>query len=171
MSKLKEVKSEFTLLTSKELVISGIELAGLIQSVLSKDGCFRIRVGGYSMSPFIRNNDVVIVSRLVGSLGIGRIVAFIDLKAGKPIIHRVVGLKRKFFLVKGDNNFKPDGWIAGENILGYITKIERNGRNISFGLGKSRLLIALFSRIGILSLLSKFSKIPIFFRQLKTFRI
>ena len=154
MLKLREAEQSFTLITGKEAFISGIELIELIRTVFAKGACFRIKVSGYSMLPFIRNSDVVTISGLYNSsLDIGKVVAFIDLNVNKLTIHRIIGTNNGAYLIKGENVFNSDGWVPRENILGCVTKIERNGRAIFLGLGRERLIIALFSRIRIWYLL------------------
>jgi hypothetical protein len=50
------------------------------------------------------------------------------------------------YLIKGDNALEPDGVISKDNILGYVTRVQRNGRNIFAGLGPERYIVALLSR-------------------------
>lgn len=154
MLKLREVEHGFTLITGKEISISGKELIELMRAVFAKGACFRIKVSGRSMFPFIRDSDVVTISGLCNSsLDFGKVVALIDLKVNKLIIHRIIGINSGSYLIKGDNAFNSDGLVPKENILGCVTKIERNGRDIFLGLGRERPIIALFSRIRILYLL------------------
>ena len=131
-----------------ELLISGRDLTELAQSILAKGVCFRLKAKGFSMLPFIRDDDVVTISPLsIFPIGFGKVVAFIDSKIGKLVIHRIIGKNNGYYLIKGDNVFSADGLIPKEDILGSVTKIERNGKNIFLGLGGERLIIALFSKI------------------------
>jgi len=130
-----------------ELQLSGSALAELLQAVLDKKVSFRFRAKGFSMSPFIKDNDVITVSPLTGdSTKSGDVVAFIRPIMKKLVIHRVVGKKGKYSKIKGDKITDADDLIPVENILGRVTKVERNGKEVFFGLGPERFLIAFLSR-------------------------
>ena len=46
------------------------------------------------------------------------------------------------FLIQGDNSAnQQDGWIESQNILGCITRVERNNRRIYLGFGPERYLL------------------------------
>jgi len=80
----------------------------------------------------------------------GDIVAFIRPKLNKLIIHRVVGKKTEYFHIKGDNIPDTDEQIPATNILGRVTRVERNGKEVFWGLGPERFLIAFLTRRGLL---------------------
>ena len=136
-----------------EVSFSSQALIELIESVLSKGACFRFQVKGFSMAPFIMNNDVVIISSIDNSsIGFGQIVAFTNPRSGKLTIHRVLARNNGVYLIKGDVIFEIDGCIPKENILGLITGIERRGRRVELGLGPEKFIIGLLSRSKILPL-------------------
>lgn len=121
-----------------------------MQATLTRGACFRIKVNGFSMLPFIKDSDVVTVSALKDSCpGLGEVVAFANPRTGKLVIHRIVVRGNGSYLIKGDNVLCAGGLVPQENILGCVTKIERNGRQIYFGLHQGRAVIALFSRMGL----------------------
>jgi len=104
------------------------------------------------MSPFIKDGDVVTISPIhISSPSIGDVVAFIYKETGKLLIHRVVGKSGESYLTRGDNTLEGDGLIYSANILGYVTRVERNGKKVSLGLGPERFLIACLARKGLLS--------------------
>ncbi len=147
--KLKETKSEFSTI-KEEISLSGVALAELLQATLAKGAPFRFKVKGFSMSPFIKCQDVLTVSPFNGrALGLGNIVAFIHPLTENLVIHRIVGKQGNFYLIKGDNAIKPDALVLEENILGYVTKVEREGKRVFLGLGPERFLIVLLSRTSI----------------------
>jgi hypothetical protein len=103
------------------------------------------------MSPFIKDGDVVTVSPILrSSPGIGDVVALIYREARKLLIHRVVGRNGECYSTRGDNTLEGDGLVYGANILGYVTKVERNGKKVFLGLGPERFLIAWLTRKGLL---------------------
>jgi hypothetical protein len=126
-------------------------LPELVKEVLSKGVECRLQVKGYSMSPFLKDGDVVTISPIVDSSpGFGNVIAFIHPRTEKLIIHRVVGKIEDACLVKGENALEPDGLIERRRIIGIITRVERKGKKVFFGLGPERFLIALLTRKNLL---------------------
>lgn len=131
-------------------------LSNLLRDVLQKGADCKFIATGCSMSPFIKDGDVLTISPLLFSPDIGDVVAFIHPKTGKLNIHRVVSKKGDFYLVKGDNTLEADGFIRKENVIGFMTAVERKGRRISLGLGAERFLIAFLNRNNLFPLLFPF---------------
>lgn len=99
------------------------------------------------MSPFIKNADIITVSPLSSTrLSCGDVAAFASPKTGRLVVHRVIGKREKFVLLKGDNASNPDEPVPKKSILGRVIKVERNGKAISVGLGPERYLISFLSR-------------------------
>lgn len=127
----------------EDLALSGPVLSELLKAVLEKELPFRFRANGYSMSPFIKDGDVVTVSPLFGAMPkIGDVIAFHPSETKKLVIHRVVGKKDDSCILRGDSALEPDGMVPLANILGRITRVERSGKKIILGLGPERRLIA-----------------------------
>ena len=133
-----------------ELPLSGASLTELMRSVLAKDKAFRFRVKGWSMSPFVKEGDVVTVSPLRGrEPRTGEIVAFLHPKSGHAAVHRVVRRTAPgVFLLRGDNSRGTEGPIAVERILGFVSEIVRNGRPVKAAHGPLAPVIAVLSRTG-----------------------
>lgn len=139
------------MLKQDEFSLSGTGLAELLKATLSKDASFRFKVQGFSMSPFIKDSDVVTVSPFSdSSTCFGRAVAFLHPKTEKLAIHRIVGKRSDTYIIKGDNAFTIDGLVSKENILGYVAKVERDENQVHLGLGIERFLIAFLSSTRIL---------------------
>jgi len=133
-----------------ELALSGKALNEFLRAVLDKGVPFRFKAKGFSMSPFIKDNDVITVSPLADhSLSTGKVVAFIHPQTGKVHVHRVLKKEGGFFLIKGDNSPGADGFIPKKNIMGFVTRAERKGKKIFLGLGPERFLIAFISSNGL----------------------
>lgn len=133
------------------MVLSGAALHHLMKSVLEKGVPFRFKAKGFSMTPFIRNGDVVTVFPVRGrTLKNGDVVAFINPATAKLNVHRIIQVWEKSYSIKGDNAFVPDGLIPGHSVLGVVGKIERKGRTVSLGVGLGRRLIALLSKSNLL---------------------
>jgi len=132
--------------------LSGSEvLPELVKDIVGKGVECRLEVKGFSMSPFIKDSDAVTISPIFdASPRFGDVIAFVHPEAHKLIIHRVVRKIGDACLVKGENSLEPDGLIERKHIIGIITKVERKGRKVSFGLGPERFLIAILTRKNLL---------------------
>jgi len=158
-----KVKPSLLIKRQEELPLSGTAFVTLLRAVLDRGVAFRFRATGFSMSPFIRNGDVLTVSPLSGRPRLGDVVAFVKQETGGLAIHRVVATSAEGCLIKGDNSSRHDGHVSEANILGRIAKVERNGKKILLGLGPERYLIGVLARKGLL--IPLFLPIP---RRLKT---
>ena len=137
----------------KELSLSSQQLEKLMRGVFGKGACFRFQGKGFSMSPFIKDGDVLTIAPVQGSAPcFGDVVVFTHPNTGRLIIHRIIGKRADSYLTKGDNAPEGDGLISRAAILGRVTKVERNGKLISFGLGPDRFIIAFVTRTGLLPL-------------------
>lgn len=132
--------------------LSGSEvLPELVKEVLSKGVGCRLQVKGYSMSPFLKDGDVVTISPMSdASPGFGDVIAFIHPRTERLIIHRVIGKIGDACLVKGENALEPDGLIERNHMIGIIRRVERKGKKVFFGLGPERFLIAMLTRKNLL---------------------
>lgn len=131
-----------------EKILSSDELIGCVELLLAKNASARLTVKGFSMFPFIRDNDVITISPFTqGNYSAGRIVAFVHPKTRKLVIHRIVGVEKGKYLVKGDNLYQPDGLVPKGDILGYVTKVERNNAAVMLGTKRFPCAIAFLSRI------------------------
>ncbi len=150
----------------EELSLPSQHLEKLMRGVLGKGACFRFQGKGFSMSPFIKDGDVLTIAPVQGSVPrFGDVVVFTHPNTGKLINHRIIGKKADSYLTKGDNAPEGDGLIARAAILGRVTKVERNGKYISLGLGLDRFIIAFVTRKGLLPLLNPVWRFVRFFMR------
>jgi hypothetical protein len=150
----------------EELSLSSEQLEKIMRGVFDKGASFSFKGKGFSMSPFIRDGDVLTIAPLQGSSpSFGDVVVFTHPTTGKLIIHRIIGKKAGSYLTKGDNAPEGDGLIARAAILGHVIKVERNGRYISLGLGPDRFIIAFMTRNGLLPLLHPLWRFVRFFMR------
>jgi hypothetical protein len=138
----------------EELSLSNQHLEKLMRGVLSRGACFRFQGKGFSMSPFIKDGDVLTIAPVQGSAPcFGDVVVFTHPNTGKLIIHRIIGKRAGSFLAKGDNAPEEDGLISRAVILGQVAKVERDGKKPLLGIGPDRFIIAFVIRTGLLPLL------------------
>ena len=128
--------------------ISSSALVDLLEDVLGREVPFRFKARGGSMTPFIRDGDVITIAPLSQQIaGLGSIVAFKRPETGSLVVHRIVAVSENAVLIHGDNNPQnSDGWIPCEYLLGRVIEIKRDGRHVWLGLGLERYLIAFLSR-------------------------
>jgi signal peptidase I len=120
--------------------------AELMAAVLDKDVPFRFTAPGFSMSPFIRDGDVITIAPR--RLRYGDVVAFMSPCRGKLTVHRIVHISSEGYLIKGDNTPEPDGRIPMSSIIGRVVRVEHRGKRMWLGLGIERIAIAFLSRHG-----------------------
>jgi signal peptidase I len=104
------------------------------------------------MYPFIKDGDVITVAPLPPKApSLGDVLVFIHEQARRLFVHRVTKRDGGFYVTRGDSAHFDDGMISRTNLLGYVTRVERNGKKIRLGLGPERSMIALLARTGLLS--------------------
>lgn len=144
------VPSSSSALSSDQVItISGSELDLLLCDVIARGKSFRFRAWGFSMSPFIRNGDVITISpKTFRRLLIGDIAAIRHPQSRKIVVHRIIRREVNAYLVQGDNSFEPDGLVPEAGVIGIVTKIERGDRRVVLSLGPERRLIAFLIKMG-----------------------
>jgi radical SAM protein with 4Fe4S-binding SPASM domain len=111
--------------------LSGKSLLELVQVVLRKNGGFRFRATGSSMAPAIQNSDVITISPFRNKKPLyGEVVAFCHPETHRLSLHRVIKKNQDLFLIKGDRNVNTDGDIPLKNIVGVVTRVERDHKMI-----------------------------------------
>jgi len=138
--------------TENELSLSGAAVAKLLKAVVEKGKPFKFKARGWSMAPFIRDGDVLTLSPLASPfIHKGDVVGVVDPNTKKLVVHRIVGMRRDRYWIKGDSLDKEDaGSIAPNSICGRVTRVERHGKPDRFGLGPERSSIAVLSRVPVL---------------------
>ena len=134
-----------------ELHMSNRGQAELLRAAIEHGVPLRTRARGSSMSPFIRDGDVLTIAPTDGCVPrIGDVVAFVRPDTGRLAVHRVIARVDAGWLVRGDNCPRPDGVVLRGAILGVLIRVERDGRHARLGLGAEARLIAWLQRAHIL---------------------
>lgn len=145
------MRSSLFIKNAGELRLSGTALVGILRAVLAKGVRFKFQANGFSMSPFIKDGDVITVCPVYEkSIRPGDVGAFVRSHRERMVVHRIVGDKGNYFTVMGDNTRHSYELISKENILGRVTSVDRNGKKVSLGLGPERHLISFLNRRGLL---------------------
>lgn len=154
--------------SEEAFMIKGPGFTDIAKAVTDKGGKFRFLARGFSMSPFIKDGDLITVSPLKGKrLKKGDIVAFFDpAQNHKLYVHRIIHIKKDGYQIKGDNLYMPDGFFSQDKILGVISEVSRDGKKIFFGIQNGTRAIAIFSKWGFLApVLFAFRRIIRIFRR------
>jgi signal peptidase I len=115
--------------THEGISLSAPVVMELIEAVHEKGASFRFQAKGFSMTPTIRDGDVITVAPLKDIMPRrGDVVAFRHPERPQLLVHRVLHAKEKKYYIKGDNSPEGDGWVPAESILGLITNVERRGK-------------------------------------------
>lgn len=145
------VKPALALKKGEERVLSGTALAEMLREVLAKGVPFRFKARGFSMSPFIKDGDVLTVSPLTKTPpALGSVVAYLDPHARQLVVHRIIGKKGGCYRIQGDTALIADRPVPQANILGTVQRVERKGKMRRFGIGPERIIIGLFLRLNCL---------------------
>ena len=144
-----------------ELRLSNLGQLALLQAVSGRGAALRTRVRGFSMMPFIRDQDVVTVAPMSGiPPRVGEVVAFVNPDGGRLAIHRVVAQAGTGWVIRGDNCPEPDGIVDREHILGRVSSVERSGRRVGFGQGFVGAVIAALNRHEVLGRANALMRLP-----------
>jgi hypothetical protein len=134
-----------------ELHLSNLGQAELLRAAAERGVPLRTRAYGFSMSPFIRDKDVLTIAPMNGRAPrVGEVIAFVQPDTGRLAIHRVIGRVGAGWLVRGDNCPEPDGVVRWGAVLGALIRVERDGRDVRLGLGAEARLIAWLQRAHVL---------------------
>jgi signal peptidase I len=110
------------------VTLSGAALIDLLSAVHEKGADFRFKATGRSMHPTIRDGDILTLSPLNGLRPASNdVVAFHHPDTGNLVVHRIIGIASVTFEGRGDNSEESDGQIPISNIVGLVTRLERNG--------------------------------------------
>jgi hypothetical protein len=123
------------------------ELIPILRAALERGQTVRMPVNGHSMFPFIRDGDVVEIALVPPTPTQGSVV-LARLPGERYPLHRLVAQCGTAWVLRGDNCGAPDGLVPRENLVGVVTRVERNGRVVRLTLGRAGQWIGWLSRRG-----------------------
>lgn len=101
---------------------------GRIESELEKHGFYASNTFGTSMWPLFKTHrDMIVVKRPDSELK-KYDVALYQLKSGKYILHRVIGVKDDIYLIRGDNTYSVER-VPKSAVIGVLVKYNRKGKS------------------------------------------
>jgi signal peptidase I len=133
--------------TAASIPCTSAAFAELSAQILRSGKTLRFRASGGSMSPLVRDGDIVLVAPVAPSaLRVGDVV-LCSSAPGRIVVHRVVrwttGPDSYHFTVQGDQVARPDGVMSEAQIHGRVVAIERGGTYIDMDARAMRALSSL----------------------------
>lgn len=109
--------------------------AELAATLLTNGKALRFKAKGFSMHPLVRNDDILMVNPVnPQDIRLADAVMFTN-DFGRAVLHRVIRKKHQdgiwFFWLQGDQAHSIDGIIPQEQILGKLTRLERDNYSIN----------------------------------------
>ena len=99
---------------------------------------------GDSMMPFIRQGrDVLVISRAEGRLKLYDVPLY-KRDSGQYVLHRILKVRENDYVICGDNRCSREYGITDRHIIGVLTGIIRDGREIPVTDRKYRIYVHLW---------------------------
>lgn len=110
------------------------------EEILQKQGQLVYTNVGTSMLPLLRQHrDLLIIERKPE----GRLhwldVPLYRRDDGKYILHRILWVRKKDYIICGDNQWRPERGITDRHVIGVLRAVKRNGKVIEMNCTKMRL--------------------------------
>ena len=99
---------------------------------------------GDSMMPFIKQGrDVLVIERCEGALGRYDVPLY-KRPSGQYVLHRIHKVTDKGYVTCGDNRASRERYVLPEEVIGVLTAVIRDGREI----GRDSFLFKLYAHLG-----------------------
>lgn len=135
--------------------LSGKDFCKLVELTCADKTISMIKVKGHgvSMTPFIKNGSTLTIRLLKekDSIKVGDIGAVLNKSKENIIIHRIIGKKKDFYQIKGDNCSKDDGWFKKDRILGIVSRTQYESKEKIYDNSRYNLTIAFLSKTRVLN--------------------
>lgn len=99
---------------------------------------------GDSMMPLIKQGrDVLVISAADGRLKKYDVPLY-KRDSGQYVLHRILKVRQNDYIICGDNRWQREYGITDRHIIGVLTSILRNGKEISFNSLRYRIYVHLW---------------------------
>ena len=101
------------------------------EEILEQDGKLIYTNVGDSMYPLIRQGkDLMVIEKVDGRLKKYDVPLY-RRTTGKYVLHRILKVRENDYVICGDNRYHKEYGITDEQIIGVLTAIIRNGKELS----------------------------------------
>lgn len=133
------------------------------EEIIERDGKLIYTNKGDSMMPLIKENrDILVIEKTNGRLKKFDIPLY-KRDSGRYVLHRVIRVRQYDYVICGDNRVNLEYGITDRHIIGVLTAVIRNGKEIPVRSRRYKLYAGLWYLIFPLRYVSK--KIFYFFRK------
>ena len=144
----------------KELTINHDDFLSLTTEITEKGRSFNFVAKGGSMSPFIKDGDMVLIEPCTAPPKPGDIV-LIKTPQGMAILHRVIRADNEHITTRGDASHEVDGTFSMQAVVGRAKRVEGKGYNFhlkrpfNYMIARRILYTPLLSKVPVLKTLLK----------------
>lgn len=118
-----------------------------IETALEEEGEVMSSIAGISMFPMLRNRrDMVVIKKVEGRLK-KHDVPLYRLPSGKLVLHRILKVTDKGYVIRGDNLMNKEYNITDDNIIGVLKAFYRNGKCYDCATSKAYKVYIFFNRV------------------------
>lgn len=101
------------------------------EEILEHDGVLIYANVGDSMLPLIRQGrDLLVIRKLSGKPGKYDVVLY-KRDNGQYVLHRIIKRRKQDYVICGDNRYVKEYGITDRHIIGILTAVIRDGKEIS----------------------------------------
>ena len=101
------------------------------EELLEKQGCFAYTNMGFSMMPLLRQKRDIIEIRKKESGRCKKYDVVLFKRGPKYVLHRILKVLPEGYIIAGDNCYILEKDIKDKDILGVMTRVNRNGKDIT----------------------------------------
>ncbi len=110
-------------------LVSMDEIVPIMREQIAHGGKVRFTPKGNSMLPLFRNNlDTVTLEKPEFPLKKYSIVLY-QRKSGQYVLHRMVGIRDIYYIMRGDNQYRNEYGISEDQIIAVVSEFTRKGKS------------------------------------------
>ena len=100
------------------------------EELLEKNGYLVYSTVGLSMMPLLRQRRDIVEIRAKGSERFRKYDVVLYKQGSKYVLHRILKVNPEDYVIAGDHNFFREYGITDDDILGVMTRIIRDGKEV-----------------------------------------
>ena len=111
------------------------------EEIIQRDGKLIYTNKGDSMMPLIKEGrDLLVISAVNGRLKKYDVPLY-KRDSGQYVLHRIIKVRKSDYVICGDNRYHKEYGITDRHIIGVLTAVIRNGKEISVTNRRYRLYV------------------------------